>query len=113
MKEPAMITCPHCGKETPTGAVCGHCSRELEEPQGLEVRYKDFKGTEMLDIKMASHARHEDKGPAEEREVPADNGPRSEKKYTGRRAVVFLLAAGLIIISALAWYYLLKFLSKF
>lgn len=113
MKEPIMIACPHCGKETPEAAACRNCGKNIESLQGLEVQYKDFKGTEMLDIKMASHGRHDTKKPAEKIELPSGNGPRSEKGKTGKKAVIFSLAAGVIILSALAWYYLLKLLSTF
>jgi hypothetical protein len=113
MKEDTMINCPHCGKETPAGDVCQKCSKEIEFAQGMEVHYKDFKGSEMLDIKMASHARQEDEKQAQKNNVAADNGPRSEKKSAGKKAVFFFWATIGIILSALAWYYLLKFLPKF
>jgi len=112
MKEPVMITCPHCGRETSAGDVCRHCGKDIESPQGLEVQYRDFKGSEMLDIKMSSHASQKDKK-AEKRTENADDRPLSENNRTGKKVVLFFLAAGVIILSALAWYYLLKFLPKF
>jgi len=113
MKEPVMITCLSCGKDTPEGEVCRNCGKEISFAQGIEVHYKDFKGSEMLDIKMTSPARQEEQRPAQKRTEATDNVPRSEKKMAGRKAVFFLLAGVVIIISAFAWYYLLKFLLKF
>lgn len=113
MKEPMIITCPHCGKETPEGHTCRLCGKDIEPLQGLEVQYRDFKGSEMLDIKMASHNRQEDVRPAQKVTEAADNGPRSKKKRTGNKTVFFFGAGVVIILSALAWYYLLKFLLKF
>lgn len=113
MKEPIMITCPHCGKETPGEDVCRHCGKKIESLQGLEVQYRDFKGSEMLDIKMASHARQEDKKPVQKGTEAENNDPGSEKKRAGKKAVFFFWATVLIILSALAWYYLLKFFMKF
>ncbi|MDP2157216.1 MAG: hypothetical protein Q8K68_05860 [Nitrospirota bacterium] len=108
-----IITCPHCGKEIPEGHTCGLCGKDIEPLQGLEVQYRDFKGSEMLDIKMASHNRHEDVRPAQKATEAADNGPRSKKKRAGNKTVFFFGAGVVIILSALAWYYLLKFLLKF
>lgn len=112
MKEPVMITCPHCGKETPAENVCRNCGKESDFSQGMEVHYKDFKGSEMLDIKMASHARREDKKqelkPAEKRKKTANTSLRSENKRAGKKGVFFIWATVVIILSALAWYYLLR-----
>ncbi|MBI5073725.1 MAG: hypothetical protein HZB62_00915 [Nitrospirae bacterium] len=111
-KEPIMTTCPHCGKETPSGDTCRYCGKEIEFAPGMEVHYKDFKGTEMLDIKMTSHAGQKD-ARAEKGTESTDDQLLAENKHTNRKVVFFFLAAGVIILSALAWYYLLKFLSIF
>jgi adenine-specific DNA methylase len=114
MKEPIMIACPHCGKETPAVAVCRNCGKDIEFLQGLEVQYRDFKGSEMLDIKMSSHrSRQKEKQTSQKEKKETSNGSRSEKKQTGKKTVVFFWVAGVIILSALAWYYLLKFLPTF
>lgn len=113
MTEPDKITCPNCGKETAAEDVCRHCGKDIESLQGLEVHYKDFKGSEMLDIKMATHARHEDAKPAQKAAEAADNGPGSEKNRSGTRTVFFFGAVVVIILSALVWYYLLNFFLRF
>lgn len=113
MKEPIMITCPHCGERTPAGDVCQNCGKDIESLPGLEVQYRDFKGSEMLDIKMSSPARQEDENPTQKATEAANNNPQSEKKRAGKNTVFSFWATIVIILSALAWYYLLKFLLKF
>ena len=108
-----MIVCPHCGKETPTGDVCRSCGKGIESAPGVEVQYKDFKGSEMLDIRMATHARQNDQKPVQKRTEISINASRSEKKLAGKKVVFFLSAGVVVILSVLAWYYLLKFFMKF
>lgn len=79
----------------------------------MEVQYKDFKGTEMLDIKMPSPARQEHKKPAYDREKAENKAVPSGEKDSGKKAIFFLWATVVIILSGAAWYYLLKFLLKF
>jgi len=113
MKEPAMITCPHCGKDTPAGDVCRHCNKDIGSLQELEVQYRDFKGSEMLDIKMSSPARHQDGKPGKKLPEAAESNRPPKKKSTTGKTLLFIGAAALIVIAALAWYYLLKFFLKF
>jgi len=113
MKEPLMITCPFCGKDTPEGGVCRNCGKEISLAQGMEVYYKDFKGSEMLDIKMSGHARREDQKTSQKGTEAADSAPRSEKKLAGKKTIIILTAGVVIILLSLAWYYLLKFFMKF
>jgi len=108
-----MITCPHCGREMPAENVCRNCGKEIASAQDMEVHYRDFKGSEMLDIKMASHIRREDEKSAQKGIEAENNDPRSEKKRAGNKTVFFFWTTVVIILSALAWYYLLKFLLNF
>jgi hypothetical protein len=113
MKEPVMITCPYCRKETPAAAICRNCGKELDSLNGLEVQYRDFKGSEMLDIKMSPHPRQEEKQTAQKGNEDAGNGLQPEEQRKGKKTVFFFWAAIVIIFSALVWYYLLKFLLGF
>ena len=117
MKEPDMITCPHCGKETSAGDLCRSCGKEIESAPGVKVQYKDFKGSELLDIKMTSLSRQGDEKqalrPAEKNKETAGNASLSEKKRTDNKTVFFFWATVIIFLSALAWYYLLNFLMKY
>lgn len=46
------MNCPHCGAEYQAGKVCGSCGKETVPLKEIEVRYKDFRVNEMLDIKI-------------------------------------------------------------
>lgn len=78
----------------------------------MEVQYKNFGGSEMLDIRMPTQQAlpGEDQKPL----LPdADNKQFAQKTFWKKRPamVVFVLAA--IIVSVMAWYYLLTFFLKF
>lgn len=113
MKEPIMIVCPHCGKKTPEGNACRNCGKDIVSAQGMEVHYKDFRGSEMLDIKMSSPAMQKDEKPAQKGTKAATKSPLPEKKSAGNKSVFFFWATIVIILSVIAWYFLLKVLLKF
>jgi len=105
-----MARCSHCGGEITEGLPCKAC--------GLEIQYKDFKGSEMLDIKMPSSA-SKSKGAFEQKLLSAKKekdvapfAPKAKRLVPSKPAFL-LLAAVTIILSCFAWYYVLKFLLKF
>lgn len=105
-----MARCSHCGGEIVEGIPCKAC--------GLEIQYKDFKGSEMLDIKMPSPAsksrnRFEHKSPSAKKEKDITRIASKAKRPSPSKPVFFLLAAIAIILSCVGWYYVLKFLLKF
>jgi len=105
-----MMKCPHCGGEIPEGAQCKTC--------GTEIHYKDFRGSEMLDIRIPSPPpKPKEKIRQKSASSPREEGlklerPSAEKPALSKPAF-FLVAAISIIFAALAWYFLLKFLLKF
>ena len=105
-----MEKCSHCGGEIAEGLPCKAC--------GIEIQYKDFKGSEMLDIKMPSSAhksRHRFERKSRSAKKAEDNTlvvPKAKRPALSKPAF-FLLAAITIILSSVAWYYILKFLLKF
>ncbi|MHB8880479.1 MAG: hypothetical protein ACYC69_03100 [Thermodesulfovibrionales bacterium] len=113
MTGPALITCPHCGKETAAGDACRHCGRDSRSRQDLEVEYKDFRGSEMLDIKMSSPVSRQKEISGREGAAVQEDNPQAEGKSTPGKVLVFFGAALLIVVSVLGWYYLLKFFLKF
>ncbi|NJD56383.1 MAG: hypothetical protein FIA94_08265 [Nitrospirae bacterium] len=104
-----MAKCPQCGREISEGTHCKTC--------GMEIHYKDFRGSELLDIKIPSSSSHSQE--AEQRSTTEgkndDNALNlpSAKKPRLNKMVFFSLAVIVIIIAAISWYYLLKFLLKF
>jgi hypothetical protein len=107
------MKCPHCGKETAEGNFCSNCGKTLAADQRMEVTYRDFKVSELLDIKMPGQTAtsQESRGPAEERErtqeVPSED---ARGRRNGKRTAV---AAVFILLVAAAVYLLLKLLLKF
>lgn len=110
------MRCPHCGKETSPGKTCGICGKALPQKE-VEVEYKEFRISEMLDIRMA-------KGggagrPARRAEGPsgraAGTGKASQKDSSGRRrtSAVVITTIILIILAAIAGIYLYKYLPGF
>ena len=105
-----MMKCPHCGGEIPAGTQCKTC--------GMEVQYKDFRGSEMLDIRIPSPPpTPKEKVKQEFASSPKKDGstlkqPSAEKPKPNKPGF-FLLAAIAIILAAISWYYLLTFLLKF
>lgn len=105
-----MMKCPHCGSEIPEGAQCKTC--------GMEIHYKDFKGSEMLDIRIPSPSPGQRKKGKQEsssvegKEHAAPGKPPAEKSGPSKPGL-FLFAAILIIIAAIVWYYFLTYLLKF
>ena len=105
-----MAKCAHCGGEIADGLPCKACD--------IEIQYKDFKGSEMLDIKVpltapASRVGFELKSrSAKKAEHATLVAPKAKRPKLSRPAFL-LLAAITIILSSVAWYYLLRFLLKF
>jgi hypothetical protein len=107
------MKCPRCGKETAEEKFCSHCGKPLPADQRVEVTYRDFKVTELLDIKMPGQtsAPQESRGPEEERgnkpeAFAGDTLPRKNGKRVAATSILILLAAAAV-------YLLLKLLLKF
>jgi hypothetical protein len=107
------MKCPHCGKETKSEEACEHCRKALLPVQGMEVRYKDFKLSELLDIKMPGQgpAPQEDRGAEEERSI--ERKAAAGGRPAGRKASRVVLVAVIILLAAAAGFFLLKLLLKF
>ena len=79
----------------------------------VEVQYKDFKVTELLDIKMPGQAPSgkEAGKPEGEKRIPGDT--RRQEKKPAKKGSRLALVAMLILLAAACGYYLLKLLMKF
>ncbi len=108
-----MIRCPHCEKEIKGERVCEHCGKALARSQTVEVRYSDFKVTELLDIKMPGQApvrqesRETSEGSGTEGETPPNKEPAAKKNSR------LVLAAVIFFLAAAAGFVLLKLFTKF
>ncbi len=102
------MKCPTCGQEIKTGQKCENCGNTPASSPGMEVEYKDFKVSELLDIKMRKPApakketpKTETVGKKHEVRLPAG------KKRSWPLVTVFILVIVLILL------FLLRFLLKF
>jgi len=82
------------------------------------IQYKDFKGSEMLDIKMPltapkSRDRFEQKSISAKKVEDITLFVPKAKRPALSKPAFLLLAAITVILSSVAWYYILKFLLKF
>jgi len=111
------MKCPHCSEETQAGKVCERCGKDLEPHKGMEIEYKEFKVSELLDIKMTKP------GPAgQTMKKPADRqekrnsfrkDPSTHRRKPGKMTAGWAAAAVIITLALIAGYYLLRFLFKF
>lgn len=111
------MKCPHCGKETKVGKACDNCGRGLAPSQGMEVQYKDFKVSELLDIKVGQQSpsgnmvKKEGSGHKIDRETK--NYPASGMQAAGKKRLGLGMTAVIVILAAIALFFLLKFGIKF
>lgn len=107
------MKCPHCGKETKGEKACEHCGKALLPSRGMEVQYKDFKVSELLDIRMPGQA----PAPRENAETNERRGTSTESsagtKKPQKKGSRFALTAVIIFLAAAAGFILLKLLLKF
>jgi hypothetical protein len=108
------VKCPYCREETVSGEPCTRCGKKFMTSKGMKVEYKDFKGSELLDIQMI---RRSLPGPAVVKPEPEQRkvaGPKkaapSREKPVGNNSF-FVIAAVVIILAAIAGFYLLRFLG--
>ena len=111
------MKCPHCGKETKVGKACDNCGGGLAPSQGMEVQYKDFKVSELLDIKVGQHSpagnRVKKEGSGHKIDRETKNDPASGKQAAGKKRLGLGMTAVIVIIAAIALFFLFKFGIKF
>jgi hypothetical protein len=102
------MKCPHCGKETSNGKACESCGKDLVPSKGVEVIYKDFKVSELLDIKLSKQV------PAgKERSAPVSGQVKQKALLPARKRRSGLVVTVVIVAAAIALFLLLRFLLKF
>ena len=108
------MKCPYCRDEMVQGESCAKCGKKVLTSNGMKVEYKDFKGSELLDIQMA---RSSPPSPAvgkpapEKRKVPGSKkAAPSREKHSGHKSFLVIVAVA-VILAAIAGYFLLRFLG--
>ena len=108
------MKCPECGAEIGSGRTCEKCGKEVLPPKGLEVEYKEFRISELLDIKMTGRVSSgkpvKRQAAAEERGGGVEKAIPSERKLSGKKLIA--VAAAIVIIATITGFYLLRFLMK-
>ena len=105
------MKCPHCGEEIPGGNECKKCGKRILASKEMEVQYKEFKVSELLDIRMPSSGLHiEGTGNPEPAPVNED-GPNSQakKEPAAKKTHIFTYSV-IAILAAIAAFFLLKYL---
>lgn len=112
-----MMKCPHCEAEVLEGKVCARCGKEIAALKGIEVQYRDFKISEMLDIRIPTQASSregsEEAATVQSQTEVKQKQPGEKRTSNQSRSVTFLIAVIIILFAAAAWFLLFKFLFKF
>lgn len=110
-----FMECPHCEEEITTGNKCKKCGKETLPSKEMEVQYKEFKVSELLDIRMPSPALHGEgmKNPEPEPEPATGDGAnrtgKAKEEPAARKSHIFMFAI-IALLVVLAGVCLLKFL---
>jgi hypothetical protein len=108
------MKCPHCGEETQGGKSCEKCGKDLATRREVEVEYKDFKLSELLDIKMPGRTPSENEAGKPQADKGESGDTRRREKQRAKKGGSHLaLVAALVLLAAACGFYLLKFLMKF
>ena len=101
------MKCPRCAADISTQKKCSKCGYNVDDNQDeLEVEFKDFKTSELLEIRHKKQTKSPDaetkmimNQPGEDlinREVPANPAPEAKKSSFSIFAVVLLILALII-----------------
>ena len=103
------MKCPRCDADITGKRKCGKCGLDFAESQKeIEVEYKDFKTSELLEIRHKKQAAHEheelrerNEEKALKRESPREAFYKDEKKpfpFLAAMALILMLIAGVFLI---------------
>jgi ribosomal protein L32 len=108
------MKCPQCGKETSPGNVCEKCG-EAAQTHKVQVEYKEFKISELLDIRMARNAgpvRSGQKGkktvPLSRKETRTIEVPGTEKNSRTKTSLIVIMTLIIVVITAIVGFYLFE-----
>lgn len=110
------MECPHCGEEITAGNECKKCGKAAESPKEMEIKYKEFKVSELLDIRMTSHipSRKEMKKtePAPEKRDGSNRNAYPIREPSAKKPLLVVTAV-IAFLAVVAGFYLLRFLFHF
>lgn len=107
------MECPSCGEEIKAGKECQECGKRAVPPKEMEIQYKEFKVSELLDIRMTSHVPSRDGmerlGPVPEKGIGSNRAGQAGKKPSAQKDLLIVIAV-IVLFAAVAGFYLLRFL---
>jgi len=107
------MECPHCGEELRGGNECKKCGKSVFPSKEMEVQYKEFKVSELLDIRMTSPV-SPNKGMKNHEPAPwsmdGSNGTCTTEETQTMKRTRFFVFAIIVLLAAMAGFYLLRFL---
>ena len=110
------MKCQECGKEAGAGMACKNCGKEAGPPKAVEVEYKNFKISELLDIKMSRHISSgkstNKQGPMLAKAVRRERSLPVGHKTPGVRSLLVLTTV-IVVLVLIAGFYLLKSVIRF
>jgi ribosomal protein L32 len=108
------MKCPECGKETSPGKVCGKCGKAVQ-PREVKVEYKEFKISELLDIRMARNSspvrsglKGEKTASLSRKETRAMAAPGTERKSRKKTSLIAIVTLIIVVITAIVGFYLFE-----
>jgi len=111
-----FVKCPRCGEETKGGNECEKCGKGVIPSKTMEVQYKEFRVSELLDIRMSSPAPSREKIKSPEHTLENGNGRdgvgQTDEKQAARKPHILVFAIA-IVVAVVAALYLLKFFFLF
>jgi hypothetical protein len=111
------MLCPHCGEETTPGRACGRCGKALPPKKEVEVEYKEFRVTELLDIRMTKNdgaARTAQKTATPPRRATEPlKALRRDERRGKKTSVIVVMTIIVVVLAAIAGLYFSGFLTGF
>jgi hypothetical protein len=108
------MRCPQCGKETGPGKACERCVEDLPPQKEVEVEYKEFKISELLDIRMAKNSRPAQAGekakPLLSKGTKPVKASRTEEKSGKKMSFIVIMTVIIVVLAAIIGLYMFEYL---
>lgn len=109
------MKCPRCGTEIAQNKSCSKCSLDITDSRDkIEVEYKDFKTSELLDIRqkrqtVSSGVETETVGEQHRGKILKSTGPAKPSPGSAKRPVPMLAVVLMILILIAGAFFLFRY----
>ncbi|MEJ2697481.1 MAG: hypothetical protein P8013_12640 [Candidatus Sulfobium sp.] len=111
------MKCPRCGEETSPGKTCEGCGEVLPVRKEVEVEYKEFRISELLDIKMSERAGADRSQTGDEHSGRRDTEPPTvspaKTKAARRKSLIVIMTVVVFVVAAIVGLYFSGLLEVF